>query len=90
MPILLAVNVNLTNVAATLSSVECDSAILQAAAANTGIVSLLDTGTAIKLCDLSAGEYINLKGLFTRNLNELDAVSSVALGDKLHIIPFKT
>jgi len=90
MPRLLAINVALTNTKTPLASLECDSAIFQADKTNASVASLYNTTTTVKLCDLAAGESIQIFGFFTRNLSEIDVASVAASGDILYIIPFKT
>jgi len=88
MPRRTASNVAVINVAAQLAAQRVDSATFQAPAANTGVLQLLETGTAVIVAQLAAGEWITLMGL--DNLDEFDIVSSVALGDVLIINPFLT
>lgn len=88
MGLLVTVNVALTNVAAALDSLLCDSATFIAHPSNVGNVTITETATGETVDFLAPGDSFGVVGI--RNLDRFTAVSSAVINDVLIIRPFLT
>ena len=76
-------NVAMTTTATVLASTQCHGADFVADVDNTGVITVYETGTSTVVDELAAGDSFSLTNV--GNLNNYDAKSSVASGDKLII-----